>query len=360
MTAPPAAPEHRPFPRVLVRRVAIALALAVLIVVPALIMVLATRLGTGHVEGAATWASMPAIIGIAVVAVGGASLGARVAVVVALLAPLSIVAGQSPVAGAALMALMCLSVGYTARFGLNRATMLVPVFIAWTIIDPPVWGTQATLDRTDTSYLVWMAAIFLVGAIFPVIVGPFLLRKVHLPPPKPHPRSEAVPYTVIITVLTTVSTYYVLDHTALYGGGFLVAAILVLTPLGATEPLRPTLYRVAGTLLGAIVVIPIILNVSSLTLIYLIGVGCGIAAVAAKFSPRAWIYYALIVPTSACLNAVAVPQVRQLGEQRVIDNVVGAVLVLLAVACSIGFSRLRSNHHGAGADPEESARVSRA
>ena len=63
------------------------------------------------------------------------------------------------------------------------------------------------------------------------------------------------------------------------------------------------------------------------------------AAVASKFSPRTWIYYALMVPTTACLNAFALPQVAQLGEQRVVDNVVGGALVLLAAAAAIGYSR---------------------
>ena len=327
---------------ILLRRLVIALMLALVVLTPSLFMLVMTDIFTGHVEGAATWASMAAIAGLVAVAVGGVELGLITAFVLALEAPLSIVAGASPVSGAALMAIMCLVVGRSSRAGLQRATMLAPIFIAWTIIDPPVWGTSGTLDRTDTTYLLWMAAFFFVGAIFPVIVGPHLLRKAKLPAPKPHSRSEAVPYTIIITVLATVSTYYVLDHSALYGGGFIVAAILVLTPLGAAESLRPTLIRIAGTLLGAIAVIPIIANVSSLTLIYLIGIVLGVTALVAKFGSRAWIYYALIVPTSACLNAVSVPQVRQLDEQRLIDNLAGGALVLIAVACSVGYSHFAS------------------
>ena len=212
-TAP--APHERSLPSKLLRRLMIAVVLLVVILVPSIVMVVVTRLATGHAEGAATWASMPAIVGLAAVAVGGVRLALRVAIVLAFVTPLSIIAGQTPTSGAALMALLCLMVGLTSRMGLHKVTLLVPVFIAWTLIDPPVWGSPAVLDRTDNAYLLWMAAIWFVGGMFPVLVAPVLLRKVHLPAPKPHSRQEAVPYTVIITVLVAVATYYVLDHAGL-------------------------------------------------------------------------------------------------------------------------------------------------
>ena len=59
----------------------------------------------------------------------------------------------------------------------------------------------------------------------------------------------------------------------------------------------------------------------------------------AKLGTRAWLYYVLMVPTTACLNAFALPQVAQLGEQRVVDNIVGGALVLAASAAAIGYSR---------------------
>ena len=64
-----------------------------------------------------------------------------------------------------------------SRFGLHKATMLVPIMVAWPIISPPFWGPQEVVDRTNTTYLGWMAAVFLVGTLFPVIVIPLLMRK---------------------------------------------------------------------------------------------------------------------------------------------------------------------------------------
>ncbi len=348
-TAPSASLRHRP---VLIKRLIIALSLVLVLLIPAIIMLIATAVITGHAEPAATWASIPALAGIGAVAVGGSSLGLRTAIVLGFLGPLTIVAGASPVSGAALMALMCLMVGLMSRWGLQRAGLLVPVMVAWSLITPPPWGATPVVDRTDTVYLLWMAAIFFIGGVFPVLVCPLLLRKAHLPAAKPHPRSEAIRYTLIITLLCTISTYYVLDHPKMYGGAFLVATILVLAPIGEASVLRPTLIRIVGTVCGSIFVIIIVTQVRSLLWVYIIGLIFGVAAATAKFSRRPWIYYVLMVPTAACLNALALPQVAQLGEQRVVDNIIGGILVLAASIVAIGYSRWEASRHNSTVDDQ--------
>jgi len=344
--APASAPSlpRTPLARAVLRRTAIAVVLVLVLLVPAIIMVVATLVVTGTAEPAGTFAAIPAVAGIAAVAVGGRDLGLRTAIVLGLLGPLTIVAGANPVSGAALMALMCLMVGLMSRWGLQRAGLLVPVMVAWTLITPPPWGADPVVDRTDTTYLLWMAVTFLVGGIFPVIVCPFLLRKAHLPAARPHPRREAIVYTIIITVLTTAATYYVLDHPKMYGGAFLVAAILVMAPIGEASILRPTIIRVSGTVAGSVLVLLVVAEARSLIAVYVVGLVLGVVAVIAKLSTRPWAYYVLMVPTTACLNAFALPEVAQLGDQRVIDNIVGGVLVLIAATAATGYSRWAERH----------------
>jgi hypothetical protein len=244
-----AAPAPRPsFARLAVRRTAIGVVLMVLVLAPVIALMAITK------QPAASYAAMGALIGAVAVAAGGLRLGVLTAVVVALLAPLSIVAGLTPVTGAALMALMTLFVGRMSRFGLHRAVMLVPIFLAWTILSPIPWIPRHDLDavrdlmhqkgmtltdalarihpptggsgttssgllddltikaRLDHTYLVWISVFFFVGAITAVLVLALALRKANLPKPAAHPRSESMPYTVTITVLATVATYWFLDH----------------------------------------------------------------------------------------------------------------------------------------------------
>ncbi|HAN71464.1 MAG TPA: hypothetical protein DCQ36_07730, partial [Actinobacteria bacterium] len=119
------------------RRLVLVLAIVLLTLLPAIVMVVVTWVSTGEVQGAATWASMPAIVAIAAAVAAGRRYAVIASIVMAFVAPVAIVAGQSPVSGAALMALLCLAVGRMARIGLQKSALLVPVMLSWALIDPP-------------------------------------------------------------------------------------------------------------------------------------------------------------------------------------------------------------------------------
>jgi len=95
----------------------------------------------------------------------------------------------------------------------------------------------------------------------------------------------------------------------------------------------------------------LVTKVDSLGLVYLIGLVFLVVAVYARLSGLAWIYYVLMVPATACLNATTVTQVGELGKQRVVDNVVGGLAVLLATAIAIGYSQW-ANRRGESDDAD--------
>ena len=142
------------------RRFILVFVALVLILLPAIVMVLVTWIATGKPQGAATWASIPAIVGVAAVLSGGRRYAIIVAILMGFLAPLAIVTGLSPVSGAALMAILCMTVGRLARVGLQKSGLLVPVMLAWALIDPPAWNGATAVNRLDNNYLLWMALIF--------------------------------------------------------------------------------------------------------------------------------------------------------------------------------------------------------
>lgn len=389
-TATSTLPARSPLGKVILRRSAIAVMLLLMMLVPSVVLFIITK------QPSATYASMGALIGVFAFIAGGRRIAIITTIVVSLLAPISIVSGLSPLTGAALMAIMTLTVGRLSIFGLNRATMLVPIFLAWPILTPVPWIPSGDLDRVnemltkhglsltqaisdlhssaggagssssgsssaittflqhqrfDNGYLAWVALFFFVGAILPVIVLPLAMRNRKQPKLAPHSRSEAVPYTVIITVLASAATYYFLDHPKVVGGAFLIATILVLTQVGNDIAWKITIERVLGTFAGLFVLLGItkVVGAASYTSVlgvpmpmkyYAIGVLLGAFAVMAKFSPRQWIYYVLITPTAALLNAFTVSQATNFGDQRVIDNAVGAGLVIIATLVTIGAGRV--------------------
>lgn len=347
-----ARPAAKPSGMPVKRRLTLVAAVTALVFLPAVIMVLITWVGTGKVQGAATWASMPAIVGIAAAMAGGRRFAVTVSIVMALLAPVMIVAGLSPVSGAALMAILCLTLGRLSRFGLQKSALLVPVMLAWPLIDPPTWDGASTVDRLDNAYLLWMALIFFVGGLVPALIVSHKLRKRPTPTLASHTRREAMTYTVLITTLVTVSTYYVLDNPKMIGGAFLIAVVLVMAPIGTSSTIKPTIFRVIGTILGSILVIVLVSKVDSLAVTYLIGLMFLWVALFSRLSGRAWIYYVFMVPATACLNATTLTQVGELGRQRVIDNVVGGIAVIIATVLAIGYSQW-SGRRGEATDADD-------
>ena len=388
-----------PLGKVLIRRTALAGALMAIILIPSLILVAATG------QPAASYAALGTIVGAVAVMAAGVRIGVITAVVLALLAPLSIVAGLTPVTGAALMALMTLVVGRMSRFGLHRAVMLVPIMIAWPMLSPVPWIPTALLakvnavlsthgmslahalekadptqsasgpvssvmsdallhQRLDTTYLAWVAVFMFIGAIVPVILLPVLTRK-RPPSPKPapetHSQSESLVYTVTITVLTAAGTYYFIDHPKQIAGSFFIATVLVLTQVGAEVQWRLTIERVLGTMAGVVLMIFVsgvaggstyveLVGLPVPISLYLIGIVFGTLAIIAKFSTRQWIYFLLMAPTTACLNAFSFDQANDLGEQRLGDNLVGAGLVILAALITLAASRIAQRHSMSSGD----------
>jgi hypothetical protein len=75
--APSSTTAQKPKVMPVKRRLNLVGAVVVLVLLPSIVMVLVTWAGTGTVQGAATWASMPAIVGIAAVLSGGTRLAAN-------------------------------------------------------------------------------------------------------------------------------------------------------------------------------------------------------------------------------------------------------------------------------------------
>ena len=162
-----------------------------------------------------------------------------------------------------------------------------------------------------------------------------------------------MPYTITITVLATAATYWILlDPSKWYAGAWLISTILVLSQIGNVGTVRLTVARVVGTTVGSLLVIALVAQVHSIALIYVIGLVLGVIAIAAKFSPHTWIYFVFITPTVVCLNASSNQHLGDLGKQRAADTLVGAALVLLASAITIGYSHWENNR-GAGPTVDE-------
>jgi hypothetical protein len=64
-----------------------------------------------------------------------------------------------------------LGVGVSAAWGLNRAMLNIPCYLAFMIVAPPSWSGLTAADRTSTSYLLWNMLFLGGGALW---AAPFL------------------------------------------------------------------------------------------------------------------------------------------------------------------------------------------
>lgn len=279
-----------------------------------------------------------ALVGVATVIPGGPRLGFGVTALLLLLTPVAVVSGSVPLAGACVVALLCMASGVTALWGLESALVMIPLVMAYFVIEP-VSLTGAPVDRLAESYLIPAMLLVAGGSLWLVVLVPLLARQRDLPTLQPAPRRDTAVYTVAITVLCAGSTFAVMTWAPGTRGAWLVLTILVVAKLGEHTTVQRSVHRVIGTIIGALLaaaaaeVVPSVGGEIALALLFLA------VAMTARSGPRYWVYVTFLTPAVVLLSSPG--QVLLGGEQRVIFTVIGAGLVLLTAGVVFGFAHLR-------------------
>ena len=262
------------------------------------------------------------------------------------LTPIAIVSGTVPVAGAALMAIMCFGVGLSAARGLHRGMLLIPMYLAFMIIAPPPWSGLTAVDRTSTSYLLWIMLFWGGGALWAALVFPPLLRKQKMPPrPEPWGRVDTAVYTITITVLCTASTLGVLIWWPGSNGAWLVVTVLAVTQLGGDATVKRTWARIAGTIVG-VAIAAILASVSGSEAVLLgIGLVLTVILVVIALSPHSYFLWTVVVtPQVVLFTSTSIADVHITDAQRLAFTLVGLALILLASGIAIGWAHYQQAH----------------
>jgi Fusaric acid resistance protein-like len=246
------------------------------------------------------------------------------------------------------MAIMCFGVGLSAAKGINRGMMLIPLLLACMIIAPPSWSGHA-VDRTTTSYLLWMMLIFGGGALWAILIFPPLLRKRIFAPPDPNTRIDTLIYTVFITVLCTAGTLGVLIWYPGSKGAWLVVTLLVVTQVGRQETVKRTLARVAGTVVGVGIAAVVASLISTEAVLISIGVVLVVIALVIRQGPHYGLYMAALTPAVVLFSSTSIADVRKTDAQRLAFTLIAAALVLLASAIAVAWAHYQQTHTGSTA-----------
>jgi hypothetical protein len=229
------------------------------------------------------------------------------------LTPIAIVSGAVPVAGAALMTLMCLAVGLSTSQGLHRGMVLIPMYLAFLIIAPPPWSGLTTVDRTSTSYLLWNMLFLGGGALWAALVFPPLLQRAKMSPHRPEPwaRTDTVVYTITITVLCTTSTLGVLIWRPGSNGAWLVLTVLAVTQFGGDATLKRTWHRIAGTVVGAAIAAVVASVSGSEAVLIAVGLVLAVVLVVIALSPHSYFLWTVVVtPVVVLFTSTSIADVK--------------------------------------------------
>ena len=296
-----------------------------------------------HEIAASSWAALAGLTALVNYVLGGRAVAYLTVGLLTALTPIALVVGAVPVAGAGLMAIMCGGVGVSAAWGLHRGMMLVPLFLACVMIAPPVWGS-VPVDRNATDYLVWSIVIWGGGALWAALVFPPLLRKMKPIPREPNSRGDTIAYTAIITVLCTLSTLAVLIWQPGSNGAWLIVTLLVITQVGQVDTLKSTTTRVAGTIAGVAVAAVVASLTTNQTVLIGIGLVLMVVALVIRTGPNYWLYMAFMTPAIVLFSSTSGAGVDTTSEQRLLDTLIGAALVLLASAITVWWARHQQTH----------------
>jgi hypothetical protein len=268
------------------------------------------------------------------------------------LTPIAIVCGAVPVAGAALMALMCLAVGLSTTRGLHRGMVLIPMYLAFLIIAPPPWSGLTTVDRTSTSFLLWNMLFLGGGALWAALIFPPLLRNAKMVPHRPAPwgRTDTVVYTITITVLCTASTLGVLIWRPGSNGAWLVLTVLAVTQFGGDATLKRTWHRIAGTVVGAAIAAVVASVSGSEALLIAAGLVLAVILVVIALTPHSYFLWTVVVtPVVVLFTSTSIADVKITDAQRLAFTTIGLTLILLASGIALGWAHYQQAHSSSAA-----------
>lgn len=279
------------------------------------------------------------IIGFLNTVAGGRRVGAAASVVFLLVAPVALVVGVNPFAGACLMALACLFVGtsaYWQRFG-GFGTILVGM--AFIMASPASVVNRLDGGPSQTWYLVAVLIGAACCAFWPVVVAPWMHAVQAIPLDQRYSKPDTIRYVAAITVLVSSSMFYALAFARDTNGVWLPLTLIMVLRVGADATRHRAFQRLWGTIAGAAfaAVAASLVHpqwaIAALIVIALLGMF-------ATMGREPYGLFAFFLTTLVLLATSAGEPVLEASYQRVLYTAIGAALALAAYGAKIGIADL--------------------
>ncbi len=269
------------------------------------------------------------MVGLITALMSGSKVATTSALIITLLGPVAVVAGLVPAAGAALMALACIGVGITAGWGVHKGTAMVLLGLSYLMVDPP--GATAA-DRLDNAYIATVLVALALGAFWPALIVPRMLKGHTLARPERNSRADTIEYLSVITTTCTLATWGVLTWAPESNASWLLLTLIVVVQVGPQATVSKTVQRVGGTVLGGAAAAAVVTVGPPNSVLVVLGLVALALALWTVTGSRYWLYSSFLTAAIVLLSGADDPVA--VDSARVGYTVLGGLLALGAILVS--------------------------
>ncbi len=316
-----------------IRRMTSGMVLLLVAVAPPLV-VGALVLGSGSF----TLCLFGVLVGLMNTLIGGVRVGLIASALFVLLTPVALTVGTAPVAGASLMAVICLFVGGGALWRRYSGLFEIPLGMIYLMTLPE---PQTSAIAAKTGWLGFLVTAMLatgVSALWSVAAVRVLKADKDVPLSVKNAKEDTVAYTIIMTVLVSLSTLYVLAFAQDTHGVWLVLTLFMVLQIGPGATESRAFHRVWGTIAGAGVAAVLATVVPNEWILVILVVGAFLGTLAMIGRSPYWLY-TFFLTNLILLGTTPTDQAVTSSLERVGYTVVAALLSLLAIGAYERFWR---------------------
>ena len=260
-------------------------------------------------------------------------------------AALAVLLHPYPVVGGLYLGLLAAGAAYTARRGLHSASLMVPLFTAFPLVQPP----QISGNPPPSTVALLTGLATLLGALWVIAVMRLLLGS-HMPKARIKavgPRT-ATYYAVLMGVLVGGAATVVLAYAPYHQGAWLLLTLIVLLQPDTHDTLQKCVQRTAGTLLGVVIAVALAAFLDSTLALLSVATILAFVALAARYGLKRpyWEYITVMTPAVVLMSSPSPAQITATAENRLLFTVMAAAIVLaLALALKAAYDHWYAPRH---------------
>jgi hypothetical protein len=313
--------------------------IALIVILNAALLLPAALLPTATFDTAGGLYSLGALAIVFISYARGVRAGLVSSLIVGAAAALAMSASAIPALGVAVMALAALGQGITARHGLQRITIMVPITMAFVVSEPPTSGPLST----PVAFGLVLAAF---GCLIALAGGLVDRGTPHAEQRTSMSTSRAAAYGTLLAVTTVATTTIALTNGWGHAGGWLIMTPFIVIQPYVQDGWRKALARAGGTMVGFAIAAALAWLVDSPLVLTIAGFACATVAIYAMVKKWHYALYATFLTPAIVLLESGGRSVTELADKRLEATLLAVGLSLVAMALAIPIYRAQARKLG--------------